>query len=154
MREKISLMIRASVVGVVLLASGCGKSPPAITLAEGTVTYLGQPLANAQVQFVPMLKDFGGEWNSVGVTDEMGHFTLTCAGQPGAAVGRNRVLVLEGPLPAEARGQSEAAQNAFSLHMSKLKNRPIPIKYGSVSQTPLEVEVKIGQTNYDLVLDR
>jgi len=154
MKANIRLMIRASVVGVILLAGGCGRKPPTLTPAEGTVTYLGQPLANVQVQFVPMLKDFGAEWNSVGVTDEKGHFTLTCGGEAGAAVGRHRILVVEGPLPAGARGQSQEAQAAFSQYMSKLKNRPIPTKYATVSQTPLEMEVKAGQSVYDVVLER
>jgi hypothetical protein len=148
------LIIRVSFLAVVLLMGGCGKSPPAITPAEGTVTYLGQPLAHVQVQFIPMLKDFGAEWNSVGVTDENGHFTLACGDQPGAAVARHRVLVLEGPLPPEARGQTEKAQSAFTQYMSKLKNRPIPAKYANVSQTPLEIDVKAGQTTYDVVLER
>jgi hypothetical protein len=154
MNANINLLIRASVLGMALLAAGCGKRPPAITPAEGTVYFNGEPLANAQVQFVPMLPDFGAEYNSVGVTNEKGHFTLTCGDQSGAAVGRNRVLVLEGPVPAEARGQSEEAQKTFTKYMTKLKNRPIPTRYATVSQTPLEMEVTVSQKTYDVTLER
>lgn len=149
-----SLTLRAGVLAFVLFQGGCAKKPPPFTLAEGSVTYLGHPLANVQVQFVPMLKDFGAELNSVGITDEHGHFKLSCGDRPGAVVGKHRVVILEGPLPAEARGQSQQAQSTFSEYMSKLKNRPIPSKYASVSQTPLEVEVSFDQKNYDLVLSR
>lgn len=154
MRRLIVLILRAAVLAVVLFLVGCAKKPPSFTAAEGSVKYLGQPLAHVQVQFIPMLADFGAEFNSVGITDENGHFTLSCGDQPGAAVCKHRVVIAEGPLPAAARGQTEKAQATFSEYMSKLKNRPIPAKYATVSQTPLEVEVSADKSTYDLELSR
>jgi hypothetical protein len=139
---------------VVLFAAGCAKKPPSFTVAEGTVTLNGQPLPHVTVQFYPLLEDFGAEFNSVGLTDEKGHFKLESSGLEGAAVCKHKVVIIEGPAPAEARGQSEKAQKAFTDHRQGLKNRPIPSQYGSFSQTPLEVEVTTGKTTYDLPLKR
>jgi hypothetical protein len=139
-----------------LALCGCGKTPPAVTEAEGVVLLNGKPLPNAQVEFVPMLADFGAEMNSVGVTDEQGRFRLTCNDkrQPGAVVGKHRVLVTDPPMPRELRGQSEKAQKAQTEYQAKLKNRPIPEEYGNVGQTPLQIEVTPEQKSYTLTLTR
>jgi hypothetical protein len=152
MKTSIKVCLRAGMVVLALSAAGCGAKRPIFTPAEGTVTLDGRPLPYARVEFVPLLKGFGAEFNSVGITDEHGHFTLSCGGQAGAAVAKHRVVVQEGPLPPQARGQSEEAQNAFAEHMAKMKNRPIPPRYGSVVSTPLELEVTAGQSTYNLVL--
>jgi hypothetical protein len=147
---------RAVALAVLVLAGGCAKVPPTLTEAEGTVTLNGQPLPNAQVQFVPDLADFGAEYNSVGTTDEQGHFRLTCQGngQNGAVIAKHRVLVIEAPVPAELRGQSSDSQQKLAAYQAKLKNRPIPTTYSSVGQTPLVIEVTADQKTYAIKLTR
>ena len=90
----------------------------------------------------------------LGVVDAQGRFQLTCKynGQPGAVAGPHVVLVEEPPLPDEVR-QSPGAR-AADQYREKLGNRPIPPKYGSVSGSPLKVEVKDGQAEYNLELQR
>jgi hypothetical protein len=142
--------------GLLLLGLGCGKVPPAITEVEGVVTLDGAPLPSALVQFMPELDQFGAEMNSTGITDEKGRFKLTCAfkQQPGAAVGKHRVLITNAPPPEAARGMSGEAQAALTRYLSGLKNRPIPDQYGSVAQTPLIITVEPGQATYNLTLAR
>ena len=140
----------------VLAAFGCGKSPPPIVEVEGTVLLNGQPLPNAQVEFVPELKDFGAEMNSTATTDDKGHFKLTCNlnQQTGACVGSHRVLISEPPTPGDLRGQDAATQAKLAQFQARLKNRPIPPQYSSVSKTPLRFEVKPDQKTYQIDLQR
>ncbi len=139
-----------------VLAGGCAKTPPPVTDVGGIVLLDGQPLPNARVEFIPQLADFGAELNSGGVTDEKGRFRLTCSEkqQPGAVVGKHRVLVTEAPVPAEFRNPSQKAQAAYAEYLARQKNRPIPAAYGNVSKTPLAVEVTPGQRDYTLKLTR
>jgi hypothetical protein len=143
-------------LGVALALPGCQKVPPPVTEAEGTVLLDGKPLPQAQVEFVPELHGFGAEMNSTALTDDAGHFHLTCSfnQQPGAVVAKHHVIVMEAPTPAEYRGQDERTQTSLAQYIAKLKNRPIPTVYGTLSKTPLVVEVKAGQTTYDLQLNR
>jgi hypothetical protein len=152
-------VIAPALAGLGLIAaalSGCARVPPPVTDAEGTVLLDGKPLPQAQVEFVPELRNFGAEMNSTAVTDDGGHFHLTCTykEQPGAVVARHHVLVTEPATPAEFRGMDERTQTRYAQYLARLKNRPIPEVYGTLGKTPLVVEVKPGQTTYDLRLTR
>src|SRR5262245_27963016 len=152
-------MIRQCRAFAVVLAfgtAGCARVPPPVTEVEGVVLLDKQPLPNAYVEFVPELEHFGAELNSRGITDEQGRFQLVCAQrqQPGAVVAKHRVVVLEAPTPEEFRQQTEVAQEKYALFLAKLKNRPIPDAYASVSQTPLRVEVVADKKNYTLEMTR
>jgi hypothetical protein len=137
------------------MTSGCTPKLPAIVPVSGTVYLDGKPLAFANIEFVPDLRDFGAESNSTAVTDEEGHYSLVCSyrQQPGAVVATHHVLVME-HIPDEMRGMSARAQKQLSEYQAKLKNRPIPDFYATLSRTPLTVEVKPGQETYDLQLSR
>jgi hypothetical protein len=151
------LIIPPLLLGVAVSLSGCrGKpSPPPIVPAEGVVILDGQPLPFARVEFVPDLKDFGAEMNSNAVTDEQGHFVLTCIyeNKPGAAVAAHHVLVSE-YTPDGMRGTDGRSQEKFAEYQARLKNRPIPDNYGVLSRSPVLVEVKAGQSTYEVRLSR
>ena len=155
-RKRIAPTLAGLSLGVAVALSGCARVPPPVTEAEGTVLLDGKPLPQAEVEFVPELRHFGAEMNSTAVTDDEGHFHLTCAynQQPGAVVAKHHVLVAEPPTPAEFRGMDERTQTRLAQYMAKLKNRPIPEVYGTLGRTPLVVEVKAGQKTYDLQLTR
>ena len=129
---------------------GCSKTPPPLTPVEGTILLDGKPLPHATVQFWPITSDFGPELNSTGITDDQGHFTLTCTrgNAPGAVVGQHKVVIMEGPVPGEIRRNQEKVVE----FQNKLKNRPIPPIYGTFSDTTLTVEVTTGQKDYSLKL--
>jgi hypothetical protein len=113
-----------------------------------------QPLAHAEVQFVPMERGLGAEYIAAGTTDEQGRFTLQCNGQPGACACENRVLVVDASPPESARGQSAAAQAEMSRFYSGLKNRPIPVDYSTAARSPLAVTVSSDQGEYRIELRR
>lgn len=122
---------------VVALLAGCGKAPPPpIVPVEGVVRIGGKPLPNAQVRFVPQI-DHGSEYVAIGVTDKDGKFQLTCNGQPGACACENIVLVAEADIP--DRLLSESAQGELKKYKDGLANRPIPMKYSNLAETPLRV---------------
>ncbi len=134
--------------------SGCGRGIPAIVPVKGMVLLNGQPLPKATVQFVPERSDLGAEFTSMAVTDENGEFTLTCGykDRRGATVGQHTVVVTEAGPPDELRTSRDYRE--IQKYQAKLANRPIPPKYGSVSASPLKVEVKEGQEDVKLELTR
>lgn len=141
-------------VALVAVIPACSKSPPPIVLVSGIVTINGQPVPGAEVTFIPLIKGFDGNYMATAITDENGRYDLQVLGKPGACAASSVVTVAEGPLPDDARGQSAASQMRATRFMAALKNRPIPSQYTTAAQTPLKVEVKVGQTQYDLVLTR
>jgi hypothetical protein len=91
-------MIRRScglLLATLILAAGCNSAPEVhLVPAKGKVTYRGQPLKNATVQFVPEQPKGGSGPTATGRTDDSGAFTLTTEGRDGAAPGTYRVLVM------------------------------------------------------------
>jgi hypothetical protein len=155
MRTRTRPLPRYLGLALALLACGCGGSPP-LTEVEGTVLLNDQPLPNALVRFVPELPGQEGTLTSVAITDAQGRFRLTCEGKnaPGAVVGKHRVVVTEAPPPEEFRGMSRKAQEGYAAYRARQKNRPIPVVYGNLWKTPLQVEVKQDQKTYPLNLTR
>ena len=144
---------RVSSAGAIVwaaLLAGCGKAPPPpIIAAEGVVRLNGKPLNKVEVRFIPLI-DYGAEYVATGITDETGRFKLTCHGQPGACAGENRVLVVESAIP--ARLQGEDAQAELAKYFRSLGGRPIPAKYGSLTDTPLTADVNTNQREYNFDL--
>lgn len=135
--------------------SGCGKpKPPPLVEVKGIVTLNNAPLPSVRIRFFPTFPGFGGEVIAEGVSDKDGKYTLTCSGSPGACVGTHRVVVEEGPLPPGTSGESGEAQMRMTQYLQSLINRPIPPHYGNLAQSPLTVEVKSGESVYDLKLTR
>lgn len=80
---------RIAVFAAALLLAGCGGSGrPDVVPAGGTVTYEGEPLANASVTFTPASGP-----PAVGTTDAQGKFTLRSGTQDGAVPGTHKVSV-------------------------------------------------------------
>lgn len=153
MRKLVALGLAVMVVAGA--ASGCGKTPPQVVEVEGVLYLDDQPLPFAQVEFMPELKHFGAEYNSMAVTDAQGRFKLECSnGQPGAAVATHRVVITEGPPPEGARGMDARSQTRLAEYMANLPNRPIPEYLGNYSKTPVRVEVKPDQKSYEIRIQR
>jgi hypothetical protein len=122
--------------------------------AEGVVLLEGRPLPGAEVQFVPLIQGFGGEYIATAVTDAQGRFVLRVLGRDGACACENQITVAEGPLPDDARGQSAAAQVRASQFLASLPNRPIPPRYANLAQSPLKLIVTADKREYQLELTR
>ena len=117
--------------------AGCG---PELAEVKGRVTYRGQPLAGANVSFVPTQGQI-----ATGVTDASGQFTLQTGPRPGAAVGQYKVCVtkfspasLVSPARAEDIKKMKMYQGGKVPAPSKSE---IPEKYGHPNQSGLEAVV-------------
>ena len=91
-------MLRSSVRGpavalaVCVALAGCGGS--GVVSVSGKLTYKGQPVTNAFINFVPA----DGGRPSMGETDKDGNFSLVYDPQTnGAKVGKHRVFVQHNP---------------------------------------------------------
>jgi len=128
----------------VTVCAGCGgvKYEP----VQGVITFNGKPLDNSQVQFLPDPQEKSKGPRSTGVSDKEGRFKLVAEdGQPGAVVGKHRVLVQD-------LNQWEGIRPGREDSNKPLKPSRIPMKYTDVVQTPLKVEVKPGGGSIELKL--
>jgi hypothetical protein len=149
-----TVAVVAVTLGIVLiaLAARSGKTAPTLAPVEGVIRIDGKPLKKVTVLFVPTT-DYGQDYTAYGETDEAGHYTLHCNGQPGACVGENQVLIQETPpppsTPKDARGHSLSGP-----YYQGLGGRPVPTKYANVAISPLTADVQAGRTQYDFTLER
>jgi hypothetical protein len=115
--KKICLFV--CVCSLSLALPGCGGGGSSVTLVEskGKVLLDGEPLANAQVSFIPESGPV-----ATGTTKADGTFLLTTGGRLGVAPGNCRVTVF-----AVSQGSSEAADKLKSLtpeDMAKIAGTP------------------------------
>ncbi len=125
--------------GLVLfgLLAGCSGQQPELAEVRGKVTLNGAPLKDVMVVFYPDTEVNARGQVFRGKTDATGAYTLTTAtGQPGAMVGKYRVIV-QVPTP-------ERPPNWEKSTTPTPKVVAIPLKYTVVSDTPLRVEIKPG----------
>lgn len=142
---------------VIVAVAGCGgKKPPAIVSVTGTVTYRNAPLGNVEVKFIPMEEKLDGNYVASGVTNKAGEFTLHLQGktEPGCCACECKVLIVEGPIPGDTRGQDEKSLLASANFLKSLKNRPIPKKYERVGTTTLSYTVSAENNKFDLELTK
>jgi hypothetical protein len=139
---------------VAIFSAGCGKTlppPGPIVEVEGVVLLDGRPLNNVEVRFVPVAS-CNAKFFAKGITNKDGRFTLTCNGKPGACACENRVLVLDAPIPPELGKESE--QMRLAIYLDSLGDRPLPMQYASLVESPLVVNVQAGTKEYILELTR
>lgn len=101
------IVLSACFVSFALGLPGCGNGASSVTLVEakGKVLLDGEPLASAQVSFVPASGP-----SAAGTTTSDGTFKLTTGGRLGAVPGECRVTVF-----AVAKGSSEAEGQLKSM---------------------------------------
>ena len=125
-------------LGVALIASGCGQKFPRTAIVRGKVTYKGKPVPNGTVNFVPVAgKDASGE------IQPDGSYTLTSY-RPG-----------DGAIPGKYSVVIVAMQdNSTRLPEDRSPLPPpiVPVKYTSLATSDLkaEVEDKENTINFDL----
>jgi hypothetical protein len=135
---------------LLLLAGGCGPRPVYNEQVEGTLRFNGAPVPGVRVEFIPQVDAALKAPHSSGVTDDKGHFQLTCDnGKPGAVVGNHVVVVYPGR--AESRGADDREPPPGGAPA-----RPaayVPPAYSTAAKTPLKVEVTTDKHAYDLTLN-
>lgn len=132
-----------------LLSAGCGggeAQPVPVAPVSGQVTLDGEPLAEAQVLFLPQGQ---GEQElsspSRGVTDSQGHYSLTLEldGRAGALLGKHRVEIRAG------KGEPPPP-NELGLAPPAPADR-LPSRYNESSELSLEISAGgTDQANFSL----
>ncbi len=128
---------RPVVLGGVALCLGCsGPSLPAVAPVTGTVTWQGQPVADAEVLFMPK-----GSRPANGTTDSQGHYKLSTFGQgDGAVIGQHAVTVTKRVAISDAPYSPERSE--------------IPEQYSGLTTSDLKADVTAAgpnEFNFDLV---
>lgn len=126
-------------IALLAVVAGCGSSRPdglpETAIVKGVVKMKGAPLGEGVVRFVPEDTNHNP---GVGMINPDGTFELsTYDRHDGATVGKHKVAIHVEP------------------HLDGSKPDPpvqTPRKYHDVASTPLEVEVKSGETN-NIVLE-
>jgi len=120
--------------------AGCGGSGgPKLYAVKGTVTYKGQPLEGASVNFLPAAT---GAQQAVGTTDAKGQYTLNTQGRPGAVLGEHQVTITK-----FAAGSGPAAPKPEDMIKMQMKGRvpppkaEIPPKYGMTTTSGFKFTV-------------
>ena len=153
-------LIKAFQIGLILagLTSlvGCNRGP-AIAEVVGIVKLDGKPMPNVKIMFMPDPQKGTVGPISAAVTDDEGHFKLTCEDQrDGAVVGWHKVAIFDGSqnlyrTPRNGRRDDDAP-------VAKPKPRPkgphVPDKYASAAKSPLELEVKDTKNNLEIPLTK
>lgn len=123
----------------VILGSGCGKQGAPLGTVRGTVTFDGDPLANARVVFRP-----AEGRTSVGTTDQDGRYALSLSPtRKGALVGEHSVAITWEPPDLKDADQRSPAD-------LKTPSIMLPARYNS--QTTLSANVKPGENSIDFDL--
>ncbi len=126
---------------LLLTLAGCG-SGPGIVKVTGTLTYKGNPVTNAYVDFLPV----DGQRPSWGETDSQGRFSLEYDSKTkGAVVGKHKVSVRMKPTTA---AEQEAVMEGRKPPMSK----EMATFFDKYSAEKSKVELTIDKST-DLKLD-
>ena len=125
---------------------GCGNNSK-MAAVSGSVTYRGQPLANAQVNFAPV----AGGAIATGQTDASGKFQLgTMSINDGALVGKHKVsVVARGPNRPLRPGEVGSGMPGDTAPGDPL----IPVKFFDPQSSGLEREVVRGANDIQLKLE-
>jgi hypothetical protein len=136
--------------GLVFLA-GCGSGHPDTVPVSGTVTYQGNPVAGAQVTFMPQE---GGARAGIGTTDGQGKYELTTFEENDGALPGKHSVTISMPVEGGDPGTAEDPTAAYGDMMSQAASgQPvgapegtIPGKYGAAKTSGLTAEVTPGDT--------
>lgn len=118
------------------IISGCGGERSDLGEVTGTITLDGQPLSNAQIQFVP---NGGVGSTAYGKTDSNGHYSMMFSRDAsGASLGENGVRISTADV-----GEQDGEEVVIK--------EQVPPKYNS--ETELVADVQSGANIFDFALE-
>jgi hypothetical protein len=138
------------VLAVLCAVGGCGdkhKRPP-MAAVSGTVTFNGEPVGDATVQF--QLADGSAPRLSTGMTDAGGNFTLTTYNtDDGAFIGSNLVAIIKTQM---GSGKEMTAADLAAMHGNPPVFKLLPEKFADPKTSGLKYEVESGDNKFDIKL--
>ncbi len=122
----------------------CGCGPKyRVTPVVGVVKLDGKPLAGVEVRFAPdMPPDALSFPFSRAVTDGSGHYELLCDNKESGAVAGKHIVVVRRPNLRPPPGAP----------VPPVAGPPVPPIYQVFANSPLQIEVKVDQKEYNLEL--
>jgi hypothetical protein len=116
------------------LASGCGgDTGPKLAETVGVVTYQGEPLADANVVFMPQSGPA-----AYASTDASGAFVLSTQGEPGAMVGPGTFVITA----FEQLPEKKPEHLLTAADLKKMNTSRIPAQYGRPESSGLAETIK------------
>lgn len=144
-----ALLVLAAVMAACAIQVGCGGSGPEVVPVAGRLTHAGKPLPDMVIWFKPL--DGRPSW---GATDSDGRFRLNYSrGIDGARVGRHKVWVKYDPRPKDAAEEMAAMSGRNKASNAPANLDAILAKYGSETESPLEVSVAEAVRDLEIELD-
>ena len=132
---------------------GCGGGSsdlPDLGYVTGTVSHKGQPLANANVIFVPL----DGGTTSTGFTDEFGQYSLRfTAGNEGAIVGNHVVKITVESEPVIPDGVDPDNMTPAQEKKMLQSIKQLPPQYNEVTELGADVQSGSNVCDFDLDAD-
>jgi hypothetical protein len=140
-------------LSICVIASGCSKATaPMNENVQGTIKVNGAPVPEVVVQFVP--DAMPGLLSGTGITDSKGHFEIQTADQPGAVIGKHKVIILVGRGGGRPNDPQAAQPDPANPAPAAGKGAPrIPPGFSDLQKPLLSVEVTADRhTDYDFDL--
>lgn len=143
---------RSCVLAIALVAltlGGCSKNSgrPKVYPVSGTVKFKGEPVANANIVFLP---EGSSPRNPAGTTDAQGNFKLTSYDtNDGAVAGDYIVIIVPGASTDGKKPEERTAQDLINLGPGgKIEGQAIfPPKYSDKKTSGLQRSVVAGDAN-------
>ena len=132
---------------------GCGPDLPETVPVTGKILFKGEPVANAQVGFVPKIEG-SGALPARGTTDEAGEFVLKTYVAPGQEAdgvtpGEYAVTVQKTDVPVDP---AEMAR-MFSQNPGYVPPQLLPSQYATAAKSPLTAPVtEDGENSFEFEL--
>lgn len=140
-------ILKVALLALCVSFAGCGgglDDQPDLGLVKGTVTFEGDPLADASITFMP---DSGRPASAT--TDEAGYYELTyIRNTPGCKIGHSKVMITSS---SEGENEMDAEGDDALVDVTTLREE-LPEKYNT--NTELEADVKAGENTFDFDLKK
>ena len=135
----------AALVGLGLIAGCSSPKGPNLAAADGTVTYMGAPLAGARVLFIPEKGLV-----AMGTTDDKGKFTLSTGSSRGAIVGPVTVEITASTASDNGSDKNAVSKQPTSAaeseaYMKKAAEMQQAMAAGQVTQPTSAIPAKYGK---------
>ncbi len=133
---------------------GCsGGKPPMNNNVKGVVKINDTPLVGVVVQFVP--DGVSGLLSASAISDAQGHFELFTGEEPGAVIGKHKVVIIAGRGNASRANDPQAPQlDAGNQAATMPKATPrLPPGCGDLRQSKITMDVTANKHDgYDIAL--
>ena len=148
-----NILLFVTIFTALALTTGCGDGKIATLKVTGTITFDGEPLAEANVNFTPKTPGQGNP--AYAVTDDQGHYklqTLLGKAEAGTTPGDYDVYITKMEKVASSNGGTLGAPTAPSPESMRQPKSVIPERYGNTATSGLSATVEKGKTVHDFAL--